>query len=98
MVAVQYQSTPHALVGLIAGTAQVFFGNVSDVMELVQSGKVAGLPSRPRNGFRCSLMFLPSRRPFPVMTGWIGYFAPAGTRPSIIQSTLEDARRDLPRP
>ena len=39
MVVVPYQSTPPALMGLLSGTVQVFFGNVSDVMELVQSGK-----------------------------------------------------------
>src|SRR5215510_88055 len=39
MVVVPYQSTPPALVGLVSGTVQVFFGNVSDVMELVHGGK-----------------------------------------------------------
>ena len=39
MIVVPYQSTPPALMGLLSGTVQVFFGNVSDVMELVQSGK-----------------------------------------------------------
>jgi hypothetical protein len=81
MVVVPYQSTPQALVGLLSGSAQVFFGNVSDVLELVHSGKarmlaistdkrVAQFPDVPTvsetvQGF--------------VMTGWIGYFAPTGT-------------------
>jgi tripartite-type tricarboxylate transporter receptor subunit TctC len=86
MVAVPYQSTPPALVGLIAGTVQVFFGNVSDVMELVRSGKGRWLAisTAQRMSRFPDVPTIAETVPGFVMTGWIGYFAPAGTPPSII--------------
>jgi tripartite-type tricarboxylate transporter receptor subunit TctC len=86
MVAVPYQSTPPALVGLIAGTVQVFFGNVSDVMELVRSGKgrLLAISTAQRVPLFPDVPTVAETVPGFVMTGWIGYFAPAGTRPSII--------------
>jgi tripartite-type tricarboxylate transporter receptor subunit TctC len=86
MVAVPYQSTPPALVGLIAGTVQVFFGNVSDVMELVQSGKgrLLAISTAQRAPQFPDIPTVAETVPGFVMTGWIGYFAPAGTPPAII--------------
>src|SRR3954469_17765590 len=40
MVAVPYVATPPSIVALINGTIQVFFGNISDIVGSVQSGKV----------------------------------------------------------
>jgi len=86
MVAVPYQSTPPALVGLIGGSVQVFFGNVSDVMELVQSGKgrLLAISTAQRVPQFPDVPTVAETVPGFVMTGWIGYFAPAGTPPSII--------------
>jgi tripartite-type tricarboxylate transporter receptor subunit TctC len=86
MVAIPYQSTPASILALVAGTVQVFFGNIPDIVESVHTGRVR-------------LLALSNARRIPqfpdvptvaetvagfVMTGWNGYFAPAGTPPSII--------------
>ena len=86
MVAVPYQSTPASILALVAGTVQVFFGNVSDIVESVHTGRVRLLAlSNPKR--------IPQFPDIPtvaetvsgfVMTGWNGYFAPAGTSRSII--------------
>lgn len=59
--------------------------NVLDVMELVQGGKGRWLAISTAQ--RLPLFpDVPTAETVPdfVMTGWIGYFAPAGTQPSII--------------
>ncbi len=86
MVVVPYQSTPPALVGLIAGTVQMFFGNVSDVMELVQAGKarMLAISTAQRAERFPDVPTVAETVPDFVMTGWIGYFAPAGTPRAII--------------
>lgn len=96
MVMVPYQATPQALVGLLSGVVQIFFGNISDVQELVQSGKarLLAISTRAR---------LPQYPDVPtvsetvaefVMTGWIGYFAPSGT-PKTIIGRLSQALREI---
>jgi tripartite-type tricarboxylate transporter receptor subunit TctC len=86
MVVVPYQSTPAALVGLVSGQAQVFFGNVSDVLELAQSGKVSmlALSTEKRSPQFPDIPTVAETVPGFVMTGWTGYFAPAGTPRPII--------------
>jgi len=86
MVVVPYQSTPPALMGLVSGTVQVFFGNISDVMELVQSGKgrMLALSTEKRVPRFPDIPTVSETVPGFVMTGWIGYFAPAGTPRPII--------------
>ena len=86
MVVVPYQSTPAAMVGLVSGQAQVFFGNVSDVLELAQSGKVRmlALSTQKRSPQFPDIPTVAETVPGFVMTGWIGYFAPAGTPRPII--------------
>jgi tripartite-type tricarboxylate transporter receptor subunit TctC len=86
MVVVPYQSTPAALVGLLSGAVQVFFGNVSDVLELVQSGKarLLAISTEKRVAQFPDIPTVSETVPGFVMTGWIGYFAPAGTPPPII--------------
>jgi tripartite-type tricarboxylate transporter receptor subunit TctC len=86
MVVVPYQSTPPALVGLLSGTVQVFFGNVSDVMELVQGGKgrMLAISTAQRVARFPDVPTVAETVPGFVMTGWIGYFAPAGTPRAII--------------
>jgi len=86
MVVVPYQSTPAALVGLLSGAVQVFFGNVSDVLELVQSGKarMLAISTEKRVAQFPNIPTVNETVPGFVMTGWIGYFAPAGTPRPII--------------
>jgi len=86
MVVVPYQSTPPALMGLVSGTVQVFFGNISDVMELVQSGKgrMLALSTEKRVPRFPDIPTVSETVPGFVMTGWIGFFAPAGTPRPII--------------
>jgi tripartite-type tricarboxylate transporter receptor subunit TctC len=87
MVVVPYQSTPSAMVGLVSGQAQVFFGNVSDVLELAPSGKVRmlALSTEKRSKHFPDIPTVAETVPGFVMTGWIGYFAPTGTPTSIIE-------------
>jgi len=86
MVVVPYQSTPAAVVGLLSGAVQVFFGNVSDVLELVQSGKarMLAISTEERVAQFPNIPTVNETVPGFVMTGWIGYFAPAGTPRPII--------------
>jgi tripartite-type tricarboxylate transporter receptor subunit TctC len=86
MVVVPYQSTPSAMVGLVSGQAQVFFGNVSDVLEIAQSGKVRmlALSTQKRSPQFPDIPTVAETVPGFVMTGWIGYFAPASTPRPII--------------
>ncbi|MEA2946510.1 MAG: hypothetical protein QOI40_1840 [Alphaproteobacteria bacterium] len=88
MVVVPYQSTPPALMGLLSGTVQVFFGNISDLMELIQSGRgrLLAISTEKRVPQFPDIPTVAETVPGFVMTGWIGYFAPAGTpRPIIDQ-------------
>jgi tripartite-type tricarboxylate transporter receptor subunit TctC len=86
MVVVPYTATPPSIVALINGTIQVFFGNVSDILGTVQGGKVRllafsterRLPQFP------DIPTVSETVPNFVMTGWNGYFAPAGTPRPII--------------
>ncbi|HEY2185804.1 MAG TPA: tripartite tricarboxylate transporter substrate binding protein [Xanthobacteraceae bacterium] len=86
MVVVPYQSTPQALVGLLSGSAQVFFGNVSDVLELVHTGKarMLAISTERRVAQFPDIPTVSETVPGFVMTGWIGYFAPTGTPRPII--------------
>jgi tripartite-type tricarboxylate transporter receptor subunit TctC len=86
LVAVPYQSTPPALIGLVSGTVQMFFGNVSDVLDLVHSGKarLLAISTEKRMPQFPDIPTVSETVPGFVMTGWIGYFAPAGTPKDII--------------
>jgi tripartite-type tricarboxylate transporter receptor subunit TctC len=86
MVVVPYQSTPPALVGLISGTVQMFFGNVSDVIELVTAGKarLLAISTEQRLPQMPDIPTVAETVPGFVMTGWIGYFAPTGTPKPLI--------------
>ncbi len=77
---------PPSIVALLNGTIQLFFGNVSDILGSVQGGKVRllafstekRLPQFP------NVPTVAETVPNFVMTGWNGYFAPAGTPRPII--------------
>ena len=86
VVAVPYQATPPALLGLVSGTVQMFFGNVSDVLDLVQTGKarLLAISTEKRMPQFPDVPTVAETIPGFVFTGWIGYFAPAGTPKPII--------------
>ena len=86
MVVVPYTATPPSIVALINGTIQVFFGNVSDILGSVQGGNARLLAFSTAKRLR-QLPDIPTVAetvPDFVMTGWNGYFAPAGTPRPII--------------
>jgi tripartite-type tricarboxylate transporter receptor subunit TctC len=86
LVVVPYTATPPSILALINGTIQLFFGNVSDVVASAQARQVRllafstekRLPQFP------DIPTVSETVPGFVMTGWNGYFAPAGTPRSII--------------
>jgi tripartite-type tricarboxylate transporter receptor subunit TctC len=86
LVAVPYQSTPQSIVGILAGTCQVFFGNVSDILETARSGRIRllALSNATRIAQFPDVPTVAETVPGFVMTGWNGYFAPAGTPSDII--------------
>jgi tripartite-type tricarboxylate transporter receptor subunit TctC len=99
MVVVPYQATPPSILALITGTIQVFFGNVSDIVESVRGDKVRLLAfsSDKRLAQFPNVPTVSETVPDFVMTGWNGYFAPAGTpRPIIdrLSQTLAAICRD----
>ncbi len=83
---VPYPAAPPAVLALISGTVQMFFGNISDVIGPIQSGDVrllavstaARLPQYPDVPTVSEIV------PGFVMTAWNGYFAPAGTPRPIV--------------
>jgi tripartite-type tricarboxylate transporter receptor subunit TctC len=99
LVVVPYTATPPSIVALINGTIQLFFGNVSDILGYAQAGKVRllafstekRLPQFP------NIPTISETVPKFVMTGWNGYFAPAGTpRPIVnrLAQTIAEVCRD----
>jgi len=86
MVVVPYQATPPSILALISGTIQVFFGNISDIVESARSGKVRllAISSEQRVAQFPEVPTVAETVPNFVMTGWNGYFAPAVTPRSIV--------------
>lgn len=86
LVAVPYQSTPQSIVGVISGTVQVFFGNISDIIESARGGSVRllALSNAKRIPQFPDVPTVAETVPGFVMTGWNGYFAPTGTPQNII--------------
>jgi tripartite-type tricarboxylate transporter receptor subunit TctC len=87
LVGVPYTAAPPAILALVTGTIQLFFGNVSDIVSSVRSGEV-----------RLLAVSTPKRMPqFPdvptvsetvpgfVIVAWNGYFAPTVTPHPIIE-------------
>ena len=91
LVAIPYQSTPASILALVAGTVQVFFGNIPDIVESVRGGHVRllALSNAKRIPQFPDTATVAETVPGFVMTGWNGYFAPAGTPRSIIRRMSE---------
>ena len=86
LVDVPYTGAPPVILALINGTIQLFFGNVSDVVGPVRSGEVRllAVSSAKRMPQYPDVPTVSETLPGFVMTGWNGFFAPAGTPRPII--------------
>ena len=86
LVDVPYTGAPPVILALINGTIQLFFGNVSDVVGPVRSGDVRllAVSSAKRMPQYPDVPTVSETVPGFVMTGWNGFFAPAGTPRPII--------------
>jgi tripartite-type tricarboxylate transporter receptor subunit TctC len=86
LVGVPYTGAPPAILALINGTIQLFFGNVSDIVGSVRSGEVRllAVSSSKRMAQFPDVPTVSETVSGFVMTGWNGFFAPAGTPRPII--------------
>ena len=87
MLAVPYQSMPPAISALLAGTVQMFFGNISDSIEQVRSAKfrLLALSSEKRSTAFPDIPTVAETVPGFTMIGWHGVFVPAGTPQPIVE-------------
>ena len=86
LVDVPYTGAPPVILALVNGTIQLFFGNVSDIVGSVRSGDVRllAVSSAKRMPQFPDVPTVSETVPGFVMTGWNGFFAPAGTPRPII--------------
>jgi tripartite-type tricarboxylate transporter receptor subunit TctC len=86
IVAVHYQSTPNSILDVVSGRVEIFFGNVSDILPAVSGNTVRllALSNAQRIPQFPDVPTVAETVPGFVMSGWNGYFAPAGTPQSII--------------
>jgi tripartite-type tricarboxylate transporter receptor subunit TctC len=87
LVVVPYTATPPSIVALINGTIQLFFGNVSDVLASTQAGnaRLLAFSTEKRLPQFPDIPTVSETVPDFVMTGWMGYFAPASTPRPIVE-------------
>jgi tripartite-type tricarboxylate transporter receptor subunit TctC len=86
MLAVPYQSMPPAISALMSGTVQMFFGNITDVIEQVRAGKfrLLAVSSEARSPAFPEVPTVAETVPGFTMIGWHGLFVPEGTPQPII--------------
>jgi tripartite-type tricarboxylate transporter receptor subunit TctC len=86
MLAVPYQSMPPAVSALLAGTVQMFFGNITDAIEQIRSGKfrLLAVSGEKRSTAFPDAPTVADTLPGFTMIGWHGVFAPAGTPKPVI--------------
>ena len=99
MLAVPYQSMPPAISALLAGTVQMFFGNITDAIESIRSGKfrLLAVSGEERSPAFPDVPTVAETVPGFSMIGWHGVFVPAGTPQPIVarlSKALADIRRD----
>jgi tripartite-type tricarboxylate transporter receptor subunit TctC len=92
MVAVPYQGMPPAISALLAGTVQMFFGNISDAIEPIRNGKfrLLAISSERRSRQFPDVPTVAETVPGFTMIGWHGVFVPSGT-PQPIAERLSGA-------
>jgi tripartite-type tricarboxylate transporter receptor subunit TctC len=99
LVVVPYTATPPSIVALINNTIQVFFGNIADIIGTAQGGKarILAFSTAKRLPQYPDIPTVAETVPGFVFTGWMGYFAPAGTpRPIVdrVAKALQEVGRD----
>jgi tripartite-type tricarboxylate transporter receptor subunit TctC len=97
-VHVPYAGSPQAAMGTVSGDAQVHFGSLSAVQELVRTGKLRGLATTGarRAGSMADLPTLVEAGvPGYDLIIWNALFAPQGTPPEIINRVHTDVNRAL---
>ena len=99
MVAVPYQSMPPTIQALLTKTVDMFFGNISDVIEPIRNGRVRllAISTEKRSPQFPDVPTVSETVPGFTMTGWHGVFVPAGTPQPVIDrlsATLARVSRD----
>ncbi len=86
MIAVPYQSMPPTITALLTKTVDMFFGNISDVIDPIRSGKVRllAISTAKRSAEFPDVPTVAETVPGFTMTGWHGVFVPRGTPQPII--------------
>lgn len=86
LVDVPYTATPPSILAVVSGQIQMFFGNISDIVAPVHSGdiRLLAVSTAKRVPQFPDVPTVSETVPDFVMTGWNGYFAPAGTPQPII--------------
>ena len=87
MLAVPYQSMPPAVAALLSGTVQMFFGNITDVIEQVRSKKLRllALSSEKRSAAFPDIPTVAETVPGFALIGWHGVFVPSGTPQPVVE-------------
>jgi tripartite-type tricarboxylate transporter receptor subunit TctC len=99
LVDVPYTATPPSIFAVVSGQIQMFFGNVSDIVASVRAGEVRllAVSTAKRMPQFPDVPTASESVPGFIMTGWNGYFAPAGTpRPVIdkLSKAVQEICRD----
>jgi tripartite-type tricarboxylate transporter receptor subunit TctC len=86
LVDVPYTAAPPAILALINGTIQMFFGNISDIVGPVGTGKarLLAVSTAKRLPQFPDVPTVSETVPGFVMIAWNAYFAPTGTSRAII--------------
>ena len=86
MLAVPYQSMPPAVSALLTGTVQMFFGNITDAIEQIRSGRfrLLAVSGEKRSAAFPDVPTVAETLPGFTMIGWHGVFVPAGTPKPVV--------------
>jgi tripartite-type tricarboxylate transporter receptor subunit TctC len=86
MLAVPYQGMPPAVSALLAGTVQMFFGNITDVIEQLRGGRfrLLAVSGEKRSAAFPDIPTVAETLPGFTMIGWHGVFVPAGTPRTVV--------------
>jgi tripartite-type tricarboxylate transporter receptor subunit TctC len=87
LVTVPYPTVPAAMLAVMSGEVQMYFGNMVDLVEHVRSKKVRllAVSSSKRLALFPDTPTVAEELGDFTFTSWVGYFAPAGTPAGIIE-------------
>ena len=97
MVHIPYKGSAEALNDLMSGQVQLTIDNFSTVWPLVQTGKLRalGVASLDRSQSAPDVPSISETIPGFEANTWVGFFAPIGTAPSIVQKISSDTQNVL---